>query len=104
MSKPLLAITMGDPAGVGAEIVVKAFSNTSLKERATPFVIGSAACLQQAMAQTGHNHQLAIVNAPEDVIHDSDAIQVLEAAPFNADDLGMGQVSASCGAAAVGYY
>ena len=25
MKKPLLAITMGDPAGVGAEIIVKAY-------------------------------------------------------------------------------
>ena len=39
MKKPLLAITMGDPAGVGAEIVVKAYDELS-GGGATIFVIG----------------------------------------------------------------
>ena len=53
MSKPLLAVTMGDPAGIGAEIIVKTFSDPGIFDRAQLFVVGNAACLEMAMEQTG---------------------------------------------------
>ena len=46
MKKPLLAITVGDPAGIGAEIIVKAFSELG-SGAASIFVIGSADCLRK---------------------------------------------------------
>ena len=38
--RPLLAITMGDPAGIGPEIVLKALAHADVYERARPLVIG----------------------------------------------------------------
>ncbi|MBL6688910.1 MAG: 4-hydroxythreonine-4-phosphate dehydrogenase PdxA [Pseudomonadales bacterium] len=104
MSKPLLAITMGDPAGVGAEIIIKAYRLADLYERSLPFVIGSAACLERAMAQTSITHPLTIVSAPSEVTDLPGSIQVLEPVEFDADSLVMGQVSATCGDAAVQYF
>ena len=37
--KPLLAVTMGDPAGIGPEIIVKAMSDKSIFDRAQPIEI-----------------------------------------------------------------
>ncbi len=102
--KPLLAITMGDPAGVGAEIIVKAYALADLYERSLPFVIGSAACLQQAMLQTGIEHDLLAVSSPADVIDNPGTIQVLEPVEFETDRLVMGQVHADCGDAAVQFF
>lgn len=43
--KPTVAITMGDPVGVGPEIIVKAFQGRSLGKIAEPLVIGDAGVL-----------------------------------------------------------
>ena len=103
MKKPLLAITMGDPAGVGAEIVVKAYNELG-SGGATIFVIGSADCLRQAMQQTGCQHRIKVIESPEDIVDSLQAIQVLEPVSFDASSLVVGQVAASCGEAAVRYF
>ena len=103
MKKPLLAITMGDPAGVGAEIIVKAFSELG-SGAASIFVIGSADCLRQAMLQTGCQHRINVIESPEDVVKSPQTIQVLEPVSFDASSLVIGQVAASCGEAAVRYF
>ena len=103
MKKPLLAITMGDPAGVGAEIVVKAYNQLS-SGGATIFVIGSADCLRQAMQQTGCQHRIEVIESPEDIVDSLQAIQVLEPVSFDTSSLVVGQVAASCGEAAVRYF
>jgi 4-hydroxythreonine-4-phosphate dehydrogenase len=46
--KPRLAITMGDAAGVGPEIVMKALARPDVYRRCRPFVIGDAARLAEA--------------------------------------------------------
>ena len=47
--KPILAITMGDPAGIGPEIVVKALSRKEIYDVCTPVVIGDHAALGDAI-------------------------------------------------------
>lgn len=48
-SKPILAITMGDPAGIGPEIAVKAFSDTWVYEQCRPLLVGSTPVIEQAL-------------------------------------------------------
>ncbi len=102
--QPILAITMGDPAGVGAEICVKTLSRPQVFINARPFVMGNLACLRQAMTQTGIQMPLRQMAAIDDLQPHTGAIQVLEVEPFDAQQLVMGQVSASCGRAAVQYF
>ena len=45
---PIIAITMGDAAGVGPEIIVKALMHSEVYERCRPLVIGDARRLSQA--------------------------------------------------------
>ena len=40
--RPIIGITMGDPAGNGAEITVKALSDPAVYEKCRPVVIGDA--------------------------------------------------------------
>ena len=101
---PLLAVTMGDPAGVGAEIVVKALSRPEVYSRAQPFVIGNAACLKSAMLQTGLEIPIVIRSSVTEVTAVSDILQVLEPVEFDFDRLQMGQVNADCGHAAVQFF
>ena len=52
--RPIVAITMGDPAGNGPEITVKALADASLYERCRPIVVGDAKMIEQAKGFVGH--------------------------------------------------
>ena len=103
MNKPLLAVTMGDPAGVGAEIVVKTFANPKVFELAQPFVIGSAKCLERAARQTETHVSIDCVDSVSDVKY-MNCIQVLEPIDLDMLSFTIGQVSPGCGHAAVQYF
>ncbi|MCD7901018.1 MAG: 4-hydroxythreonine-4-phosphate dehydrogenase PdxA [Bacteroides sp.] len=53
MKKPILAITMGDPAGIGPEIIIKAVHQKEVYEKCRPLVVGDAAVMQKAVKITG---------------------------------------------------
>lgn len=53
--KAIIGLTMGDPAGIGPEIVTKLMTDASLRERAHIVVIGSAAAMQRAATLLGVN-------------------------------------------------
>ena len=103
MNKPLLAVTMGDPAGVGAEIVVKTFANPKVFELAQPFVIGSAKCLERAARQTETHVSIDCVDSVSDVKY-MNCIQVLEPIDLDMLSFTIGKVSPKCGHAAVQYF
>jgi 4-hydroxythreonine-4-phosphate dehydrogenase len=48
-SRPVIAITMGDAAGVGPEIIVKSLAHPDLYDRCRPLVIGDAGRLERAI-------------------------------------------------------
>ena len=48
-SRMRIAITMGDPAGVGPEIIVKALSHVEVYKKCLPIVIGDYAALADAI-------------------------------------------------------
>lgn len=101
---PVLAVTMGDPAGVGAEIIVKTLSEKRVFDRAQPVVIGSLRCLELAMWQTGRDIPMRRVPDVSKVEASNEIVQVLEPVAFDTVSLKMGRVSAECGAAAVRYF
>ncbi len=51
--RPRIALTMGDPAGVGPEICLRALSEPSLRDVCVPVVFGDAAVLQRCSRQIG---------------------------------------------------
>ena len=48
MTKPIVGITMGDPAGNGPEITIKALAHADIYDRCRPIVVGDAKMLEQA--------------------------------------------------------
>jgi 4-hydroxythreonine-4-phosphate dehydrogenase len=48
MNRPVIAITMGDAAGIGAEVIMKSLGHPDLYERCRPLVIGDAGRLEAA--------------------------------------------------------
>jgi 4-phospho-D-threonate 3-dehydrogenase / 4-phospho-D-erythronate 3-dehydrogenase len=86
---PTIALTMGDPAGVGAEVVVKALADPAIAPLANWIVCGDARVLALAEQCTATKLQAAEVR-------DIRALQSFE-------DFQFGKLSAQCGVAAVEY-
>ena len=57
-TKPLLALTLGDPSGIGPEVVVKALADPEINDTARMFVVGTERAVRQALAET--NIDLAV--------------------------------------------
>lgn len=49
MKRKRIAITMGDPAGIGPEVVVKALANKAIYEKCIPMVVGDYEALKDAI-------------------------------------------------------
>ncbi|MDD2309885.1 MAG: 4-hydroxythreonine-4-phosphate dehydrogenase PdxA [Desulfuromonadaceae bacterium] len=61
--KPVIAITMGDPSGIGPEIIVKALQSSEIAEICTPLVIGDRLALVRALVVCGSAlkiHEIAV--------------------------------------------
>lgn len=47
-SKPIIAVTMGDPAGIGPEIIIKALADPKIAQQCRPLILGDWGVLQRA--------------------------------------------------------
>ena len=105
MSKPLIAITMGDPAGVGPEICLQLLANDAVREFATPVIFGDARLLSRCARQTGLPAPKRIVSEIEwpEKFSTLDEPAVLDVFGFDAEDFTPGKVSAKTGAAGFRY-
>jgi small subunit ribosomal protein S20 len=65
MSKPIIAITMGDPAGVGPEVCLRALNNPEIASLCTPALFGDATVLKRCAEKLGFNARFAEL-APEE--------------------------------------
>jgi 4-hydroxythreonine-4-phosphate dehydrogenase len=61
--KPVIAVTMGDPAGIGSEIIAKALARTEIATLCRPLVIGDAAVLERGIGIVGARLRLEILTA-----------------------------------------
>ena len=94
-----LAVTMGDPAGIGPEITLKALA--AMAPSARPLVIGDPAWLAELAARLGQTPPVRRVTSPS-ARSGADVIDVLAAdAPLAG--VTPGRVSARAGAAAYAY-
>ncbi len=91
--RPLIAITLGDPSGVGPEVVVKALVDPTLHEAARLFVIGAVETLRAAVAQTGGTAGVRAIAAPQDAASSATTIDVLEVADAPTSGFPLGQLS-----------
>jgi 4-hydroxythreonine-4-phosphate dehydrogenase len=105
MSKPLIAITMGDPAGVGPEVCLQLLANEAVREFATPVIFGDARLLNRCARQTGLPAPKRILSEIEwaEKCSTLDEPAVLDLFGFDAEDFSPGIVSAKTGAAGYHY-
>jgi 4-phospho-D-threonate 3-dehydrogenase / 4-phospho-D-erythronate 3-dehydrogenase len=97
--KPIIGITMGDAAGIGPEIIVKALQNTSIYEQCNPLVIGDAKILERATRITNSRLTINPISNVKEATYQYGTIDCIDLDLLPAD-LPFGQVSAAAGDAA----
>jgi 4-hydroxythreonine-4-phosphate dehydrogenase len=63
---PLVALTMGDVAGIGPEVIARAWPASPLRQLARPLVIGCPATLREALVCSGIDAEVREIGTPEE--------------------------------------
>lgn len=101
MNRPILGITMGDPAGCGPEITVRALSDATVYQRCRPLVIGDIKCIRDALRVTNLSElKLHQVDRPSQGLYEFGTIDVLHLELVDWDRFSYGKVDPMCGNAA----
>ena len=103
MKRPILGITMGDPAGVGPEIIARAAAAPAVRRDSRPVVIGAAATMQAALELIGSPLTLHAVTRVGDCRWADGTLEVLDLANVDMRALARAAVSGAAGKAAYQY-
>lgn len=98
--KPILAITMGDPAGIGPEIIVKALNKKETYEKCRPLVTGDAAVMEWAVKQMDTAQKINIIHNVNDAKFEFGTIDVYDLECVDMSIFEPGKVAPQCGNAA----
>lgn len=98
--KPIIAITMGDPAGIGPEIIVKALSLEETYNKCRPIVIGDAKVMQWTVNQMKSSLKVNAIHHVEEAAFSQGIIDVYDLGCIDMQTFQQGVVQAQCGHAA----
>jgi 4-hydroxythreonine-4-phosphate dehydrogenase len=98
-TRPRIAITMGDAAGVGPEVIMKALAHRELYAIARPLVVGDAKRLAAAGRIVGSSLVVSAITEPEDARFEPGTVDCIDLA-LVPEDAPFGVLSAACGEAA----
>lgn len=102
MSRPIIAITMGDPAGVGPEIIMRSLAHGEVYTECRLLVIGDAGRLRQAGRIVGSPIEVHAISNPAEAGFKAGVVDVIDLG-LVPTDLPFGAVSAVAGEAAYRY-
>ncbi len=102
MNRPVIAITMGDAAGIGPEVVVKALAHRETYDLLRPVVVGDAGRLRRAVELTGVDLDVREVGSPADAAYTPGVVDCIDLGLIPAD-LEFGKLSDVAGNAAFRY-
>jgi 4-hydroxythreonine-4-phosphate dehydrogenase len=104
MAQPLIAITMGDPSGVGPEVILQALADPQLRRCCTPLVVGDLRAMQRAVKVCGSTLQLATVGAAAEAVGlPVEALALLPLTELADEDIRYGHPSERAGDAVYRY-
>jgi 4-hydroxythreonine-4-phosphate dehydrogenase len=99
MTLPTIAITMGDAAGIGPEIIMKALAGPQVHGFCRPLVVGDAARLRKAGEIVGRPLPVDAIAEPSQAVHVQGRVACIDL-PIVPVDLPFGRTSATAGEAA----
>jgi 4-hydroxythreonine-4-phosphate dehydrogenase len=96
------AVTMGDPAGIGPEIVAKTFAEPGMQEMNRAVVVGDAAIMERAVRLLGLPLRINAVSRPQEANFEEGVIDLICATELP-EDLPFGKLDPRAGGAAFEY-
>ena len=97
--RPIIALTLGNPSGIGPEVIAKALAHPEVIAACHPLVVGNAPLLEKTVRDLGLDFEITPVStaaeAPEN------AVSILDSGNLNAEDIVPGRISAAAGQASV---
>lgn len=103
MEKPIVAITMGDAAGIGPEIVCKTLAKPDVYDVCHPIVLGDVRIIRDIIERCKIELMVNVITGPEEAQGVYGQIDVLDYGDIDLKEWKFGELSKSCGEAAVHY-
>ncbi len=103
MKRPLIAVPVGDPAGIGPEIVVKAAADEKVIKEVRCVVIGSKDIIEQALEIADVHLRINLLETPEDGVYEEGILNLIDLKNVDMQKFAFGKVSGMCGRAAYEY-
>jgi len=98
-SRPTLALTLGDPAGIGPEIMAKALAEGSCYDALVPVVVGDRGVLQQVVDGGGLDLEIRTLDAAGDARGERGVVDLVDLG--NMGDVRFGEIDGAHGRAAL---
>jgi 4-hydroxythreonine-4-phosphate dehydrogenase len=99
-TRPLIAITLGDPAGIGPEIIVGAWTDTAMHECCRPLVVGHPGIVRRAVELWQSDLQVHEIHSPDEAEPTTGVIPCLACGSDDVLDVPPGRLDARAGQAA----
>jgi len=101
--RPILGLTMGDPAGIGPEVIAKAVAMPAVRRLCRPLVIGSPAVMERTVRSLRLPLRVTVVRGHGDAVSGRSILPVLDPLERPLGRFRMGAVSKHTGAASAAY-
>lgn len=94
---PILAITMGDPAGIGPEIAAKVFAMPELYKQCRPLLTGNVQIMRKAIELVKSSLIINSIANVNDAIFHYGTVDIIDLQVDNPDSIVYGKISVSAG-------
>lgn len=103
MSKALVAVPIGDPAGVGPEIVVKSIASKEVFDVANCIVVGDRQVMEKAIEIVKEDIKINVIENVEDGIFEEGILNLIDLGNIDMSQFEYGKINGMCGKAAYEY-
>ncbi|MGQ0619939.1 MAG: PdxA family dehydrogenase [Panacagrimonas sp.] len=98
-NRPLVGTVIGDPCGIGPEVVAKAWCSGSVHECSRPVLIGSRFAMEEAVRSAGLSAEVRTIGSVAELSDSPGVIEILDSGALDAGDITAGRDNAECGRA-----
>jgi 4-hydroxythreonine-4-phosphate dehydrogenase len=97
--RPIIALTLGDPSGIGPEVTAKALAHPDVLASCHPLIIGNTQLLNKTIKDLGLTFEITPVSSAAEAKENT--VSILDSGNLNAEDIVAGHISAAAGKASV---
>lgn len=101
--KEYIGVPLGDPAGIGPEIVVKSIAREEVNDYANVVVFGNKEILEKAIQVCNVDMKINVIENPQDGIYNNKTLNLVHIDNIDMNEFKAGEVSGMCGKAAFDY-